>query len=979
MTLAIAFGDELHSPYPNLAHALLEAAARVGDGHFLSIRANGTQARMTWAHSLARAWRIVGALQAEGFAPGAALVLRLQEADEIVSAIHAGILGGYVVVPMTGRIGQPLPQAVLEQLPQWVDIDPAAFLRLSTAKIEAPTSPVPGEASTLRFGIATSGTTGAPRLVGLSDAAALARWWPRMPQASHARGFLSWTPFDHVMGIGMAMPDLPIKVHLSTQRFISAPLAWLDALVESGATHATTTSFGLDLVVQALARAPERKWDLSHVQRIGVGAETVSRVTAEAALRALASFGLREDALIAGYGLSECGPVAGGGTSLLLSDKADETPPELDRPTAGHAVRIVDAEGALLNEGEIGAIEVRGPTMTAGYIGDPEANRQLFTADHWLRTGDLGLLRQGRLTVTGRAREQIVVHARKYACQEIEAVLRQATGQREIYAAPLAAGSATAQAAPCGIYVVCADCPEPQALAQTIARTMARAFKFVPAMVSLLSPDLVPRTASGKVRRLDLPQIASPNIAYRAAHKTASQAEFEPLLTVWREILQLEGEIDPDEDFFLMGGDSLMAVQLAAEIERLFGRNLNFQDFPQNLSLRTLSAYLGSVAVSPSVVAASSWRDRLQHLTRSWPGIPGLEGGLIRHLSAGKTPRETATLFWCTQAPVEAANLAETLAARVNTFVLRSGMQLFHYDTPESRATALHYAEEIQRLAPDGPLIVGGNCQGATMMNEIIPLLRAAGREIELFVIADANFLRLSKGKAFDMPIALIAMSGSTFNPQRWFRHPEAGLRKYAPKGLKLAVVPGRYSETWRAPHHRLVGEALVEALQWARAPLPQLELPAPNPLESSYYKRGITVRSKKLTLFAGEEHSLRIRLTNKRRLPWLPFEQSGLALGNHWTTAEGEMLVWADGRTPLPVAVASRKCITLTLPIRAPDVAGPALLEVDLVEEGVCWFAEMNGQPLQIRVFVKEAPKPGEWWAMLVQATRRRLRCLLS
>src|SRR5690606_8680451 len=210
-------------------------------------------------------------------------------------------------------------------------------------------------------------------------------------------------------------------------------------------------------------------------------AETVSRATAEAALRALMPFGLREDALIAGYGLSECGPVAGGGTSLMVSDKADEALPELDRPTTGHAVRIVDADGALLNEGEIGAIEVRGPTMTSGYIGDPEANSQLFTEDHWLRTGDLGLLRQGRLTVTGRVKELIVVRARKYACQEIEALLRQATGQREIYAAPLASVDGHAQGAPCGIFVVSEACPEPQALAQTIARAMAKAFKFVPA------------------------------------------------------------------------------------------------------------------------------------------------------------------------------------------------------------------------------------------------------------------------------------------------------------------------------------------------------------------------------------------------------------------------------------------------------------------------------------------------------------------
>ena len=88
----------------------------------------------------------------------------------------------------------------------------------------------------------------------------------------------------------------------------------------------------------------------------------------------------------------------------------------LDRPTAGHAVRIVGEDGEILNEDCVGAIEVRGPTMASGYIGDPAETGRLFTSDGWLRTGDLGVLNDGRLAVIGREKELIVVNARKYSC-----------------------------------------------------------------------------------------------------------------------------------------------------------------------------------------------------------------------------------------------------------------------------------------------------------------------------------------------------------------------------------------------------------------------------------------------------------------------------------------------------------------------------------------------------------------------------------
>ena len=75
--------------------------------------------------------------------------------------------------------------------------------------------------------------------------------------------------------------------------------------------------------------------------------------------------------------------------------------------------------------------------MASGYIGDPADTGRLFTSDGWLRTGDLGVLDDGRLAVIGREKELIVVNARKYSCPEIEEAIKARSPFAEVYAAPL--------------------------------------------------------------------------------------------------------------------------------------------------------------------------------------------------------------------------------------------------------------------------------------------------------------------------------------------------------------------------------------------------------------------------------------------------------------------------------------------------------------------------------------------------------------
>ena len=172
-------------------------------------------------------------------------------------------------------------------------------------------------------------------MVGLKEGAVLARWWPKLPDGGSTSAFLSWSPFDHVMGLGLAAPNLKRKVHLDAEFFVANPLLWLDAMEETRATHATMTNFGLSLIVRAVEADPERSWQLGDIRKIGVGAEPVSPALCRRFLDCLAPFGLRKDAIILGYGLTECGPVVGGGTpfSLALTPGNRRTDPS--RPADG--------------------------------------------------------------------------------------------------------------------------------------------------------------------------------------------------------------------------------------------------------------------------------------------------------------------------------------------------------------------------------------------------------------------------------------------------------------------------------------------------------------------------------------------------------------------------------------------------------------------------------------------------------------------
>jgi acyl-CoA synthetase (AMP-forming)/AMP-acid ligase II len=182
---------------------------------------------------------------------------------------------------------------------------------------------------------------------------------------------------------------------------------------------------GAPTIYQSILDHPDRdKRDLSSLRVAVTGAadipvELIHRVQRE----------LPFDTIITGYGLTE------GGTACATSEGDD---PEAIATTVGRArpgfeVRIVGEGDRNVETGEAGEVLLRGGSVMAGYLDDPEETAKVLSADGWLRTGDLGVLDDaGRLRIVGRVKDMFIVGGFNVYPAEIENALLRHPAVRQV-------------------------------------------------------------------------------------------------------------------------------------------------------------------------------------------------------------------------------------------------------------------------------------------------------------------------------------------------------------------------------------------------------------------------------------------------------------------------------------------------------------------------------------------------------------------
>lgn len=307
----------------------------------------------------------------------------------------------------------------------------------------------------------TSGSTGSPRGVVVTHGSLLANLRAIESALRLAPGerIGGWLPFHHDMGlVGQLLLPLWLggtSVLLSPEAFLKRPARWLEAIARHGVTVSGAPDFAYALCAERVTDEQLAELDLSGWRTAVTAGEPVSASTCRAFTERFAPAGFAPAALTPCYGLAEATLLVSGertdgregrdgeaglpgmrtadGEALARNElrapregRPRRTLVSCGRPTGGE-VRIVDPESLrVLADGDIGEIWVRGTGVAGGYWRDRTTTAEVFgaaTADGeggFLRTGDLGTLLDGRLHVTGRLKDMIVVAGRNLYPQDLE-------------------------------------------------------------------------------------------------------------------------------------------------------------------------------------------------------------------------------------------------------------------------------------------------------------------------------------------------------------------------------------------------------------------------------------------------------------------------------------------------------------------------------------------------------------------------------
>ncbi|MEM8608691.1 MAG: fatty acyl-AMP ligase [Myxococcota bacterium] len=489
-----------------------------------------------------------GALKEAGLRAGERVAIAVDESAEFVPSFLGAMWAGLVPVPMfpptdIRRITSYLDRSrrLLDRSDTKAVITSSRFKPLlagfgverllvsSTALATGPEcEPAPAEPDQEAFIQFTSGSTSDPRGVVVTHANLLANSQCIMGDQLEGRpGDVSctWLPLYHDMGlIGFALASLvpALKVvFVPPTLFVQRPAIWLQTVSKHRGRISFAPNFGYGLCVKRVTDEQLEGVDLSSWKFAGCGAEPIDRRTLEAFSSRFSSWGFDPSAMVPCYGLAESTLAVsfslGGVRSerLSASEFVSETRAEpTDHPDQffefvccgpafrGHEIRVVDDNGEVLSDRDIGNVEIRGPSVTKGYVSDPEHTRKLFD-DGWLRTGDLGYLVDGELYVTGRLKDLIVVAGRNYYPKDIEEATYPLDGIRRgrVVAFSVQGVDGLEHA------VVCAETERADNdlatddLSFQIRKAVNEAIGLTVEDVVLVDRGALPRTSSGKLQR----------------------------------------------------------------------------------------------------------------------------------------------------------------------------------------------------------------------------------------------------------------------------------------------------------------------------------------------------------------------------------------------------------------------------------------------------------------------------------------------
>lgn len=465
-----------------LVELLRQQADRYEDKVAFTFSYNGDgadESRLTYRELDVKARAIAAKLQQHG-AAGQRVLVFCRPGLDAITGYFGCLYAGAVAVPVHERLAPRLssvipnaqatfaiaapdtPLKVKTMVDTLVGLIDGQQVRWSTTKVadaDAEAWMAPDiDAGTTAMIQYSSGSTTVPKGVVVThgnlmhNLGALSQTW----HADDQQVGVHWLPQHHDMGlIGGVLQTIYVgytTVLMSPSAFMKRPIGWLEAISRNGGTYTLAPNFAYEACVQRSTPAERSALDLSALAVVMNGADPVRIETMRAFADVFAPTGFRLEAFWPVYGLAEATLFVTGGSSspLPVVQHVDRGALEADRvadgapdaPTTMTLVGCGKPQGAQLaivdpethrrsGADEVGEIWIAGPSVARGYLGNPEKTERIFTAHitetgegPFLRTGDLGFLRDGELYITGRYKDLVVIDGANYYPNDIEATVQ---------------------------------------------------------------------------------------------------------------------------------------------------------------------------------------------------------------------------------------------------------------------------------------------------------------------------------------------------------------------------------------------------------------------------------------------------------------------------------------------------------------------------------------------------------------------------
>lgn len=622
------------------------------------VEGESAERRVSFGEVHDRALGILHHLQAKGAQRGDKMIIFLSNNEQFLDAFWAAIAGGIVPVPLAvgisdehrhkllrvaRKIGRPLlytDSKNLERLQTLAtevgESELMAQLKSRSLLVESIGDisrrakihkPDPDDLAFIQF---SSGSTSEPKGVMLTHANLIANieGATQVDKYTDADIALSWMPLTHDMGlIGFYLILFAHRSHINlmpTELFVRRPLLWLQLVAKKRATLTSSPNFGYRHFLKVLGDRRLENVDLSCVRGIYNGAEPISVELVNEFMQALAYTGLKHRAMYPVYGLAEaCLAVSfpehgsdyrwiranrhklGVGSAIEVNPADAREVVELicvGQPLPNMELRIADDARAPLANGHVGHILIRGPNVTRGYFADQEATSAALDAQGWLDTGDLGVLHEGGLYITGRAKDIIFINGQNYYPHDLENIAQRAPGLDLNKVVTAGVAKPGAQGEELVVFVLHRGSLEE--FLPTVAAVNRLINEHTGIEVSHVIPvKRIPKTTSGKVQRhlleqayadgefdADLAALEGLRAAHEAPHVSGS--ELESRLQAIAEAALPGKRIEVSDNLFEIGASSLKLIEIHENIDRDYPGLIDLTELFDHPTIADLAKHL---------------------------------------------------------------------------------------------------------------------------------------------------------------------------------------------------------------------------------------------------------------------------------------------------------------------------------------------------------------------------------------------------